>query len=161
VIGCRPYGARVIEAHVTQDFRPGLYYDAPDGAGLKQNRALAVAHPPPKPMGVPHPLRFGQKVGEKIVHLSGGFHLQLHARPVVDPPTQRKPRWVGHPRVVCRILSHRKGGPPGRWLILGARSGSIHPANENHVRWSTHVSFVLGKQWGTHVRFSWESRRET
>jgi len=110
VIGCRPYGARVIEAHVTQDFRPGLYYHAPDGADFEQNRALAVAHPSPKTMGVPQPLRFGQRVGEKIPHLSGGFHRQLHARPVVDPrrpervdpPTQRKPRWVGHPVLFMR-----------------------------------------------------------
>src|SRR5690348_16913462 len=79
--------------------------------GLTSNRALAWP-PSPKTMGVPHLLRFGQKVREKIAHLSGGFHRQLHARPVVDQPTQRKPRWVGHPRFVCRILSRRKGGPP-------------------------------------------------
>src|SRR5690242_12223261 len=66
--------------------------------GLTSSRTVRWRGPPsPKTMGVPHPLRFGQRVGEKMAHLSGGFHRQLHARPVVDPPTQRKPRWVGHP----------------------------------------------------------------
>src|SRR5690349_17736565 len=79
-----------------------------DWTGFEQNRALAVAHPSPKTMGVPQPLRFGQRVGEKIAHLSGGFHLQLHARPVVDPPTQRKPRWVGHPRTHVSFVGYSR-----------------------------------------------------